>query len=107
MAGFVASGKVSVDEEAVLARKAKAADAKEREKKARAAGIKRSEEANAAKAPATQAEIIGAIGKLDKNNTEHWMENGDPMVAAIETVLGKSIKAAQRNEAVKAMAAAK
>ena len=52
---------------------------------------------------ATIDEIIEAIGCLDEDNTEHWTSGGKPMVVAIETLLGKSIVASQRDEAIERM----
>lgn len=54
---------------------------------------------------ATIDEIIEAIGCLDDDNTEHWTNGGKPMVVAIETLLGKSIVASQRDEAMEKMKA--
>ena len=52
---------------------------------------------------ATIDEIIEAIDCLDEDNTEHWTNGGKPMVVAIETLLGKSIIASQRDEAMEKM----
>lgn len=53
----------------------------------------------------SQAEIIEAIGKLDKSNHEHFTTSGKPSVKAIEVVLGgRQISAGERDAALAAMA---
>jgi hypothetical protein len=50
-----------------------------------------------------QEAIIEAIGKLDPAVDDNWMNDGRPQVKAIENVLGKGIKAGDRDAAWDAM----
>ncbi|MFZ5762839.1 MAG: hypothetical protein ACOY8P_07945 [Thermodesulfobacteriota bacterium] len=47
----------------------------------------------------TMAEIMEAIGKLDKDKAEMWCADGSPQVKALAEVLGREVTAAQRNDA--------
>jgi hypothetical protein len=103
MREYLKSERVVVDEEALKAAQAEADELARKIKEQVAGGAKRAEAAKDA-TPATRAEIVEAIGKLDKNNPEHWMKDGKtPQVAAIEHELGKDITAADRDAAWSAM----
>lgn len=106
MAGYVKTGKVAVDKEALEARKAAEALAEKRRQEALEAGDARAKVAAAGSDAPTQAEIIDAIGELDTDNPEHWKADGvTPQVAALEGILEKQITAADRNAAYAAMQA--
>jgi len=49
------------------------------------------------------AAISGAIGELDPNDKDLWLQDGKPDVAAIMAVLGWKVSAAERNAAWSAM----
>lgn len=50
--------------------------------------------------PATVEQIVEAIGKLDKENKDHWMKSGAPQVKALEAVLDNlTVSAADRDAA--------
>ncbi|MCK4959717.1 MAG: hypothetical protein KAT00_09950 [Planctomycetes bacterium] len=109
MKGYVKTGKVELDEEARAARKVDA----ERAEDIRKQRVKDAEETAAAAKktaggdePPTEAEIIEAIGKLDKDNPEHWTSGGKPQVVTLEGLLGKQISAADRDAAWSAVQAA-
>lgn len=53
----------------------------------------------AAAAPIDRDAIVGAIGKLDPENTDHWTQAGAPDVRALEAVLGGQITAKARDAA--------
>lgn len=48
----------------------------------------------------TLAEIVEAIGRLDRDVPGNWTADGKPWVEAIEAVLGRPVTAAQRDAAV-------
>lgn len=98
MAGYVKTGKVVVDKEALEARKAAEALAESRRLEAIEAGKERAKVA-AAGTGVTEAEIVEAIGKLDPDNPEHWTTGNKPQVVILEGILGKQISAADRDAA--------
>lgn len=46
-----------------------------------------------------QAEIVAAIGKLDKENPELWLKDGKPDSNAIAAITGWPVAAAERDSA--------
>lgn len=102
MAGYLESGKVEVDDEAIKAREAAEVAEQERIEQAIEDGKKRAAAAAKLKedddAP-TEEQIIEAIGKLDPDNKEHWTNSGAPQVVTLEGILGKQISAAERDVA--------
>jgi hypothetical protein len=101
MAYFLEKGRVVVDKEALAVAQKAADDIAALLKKQTADGKTRAAAAKLAAASTgpTEAEIVEAIGKLDKGNSEHWTNGGSPQVAAIEGILGKQISAADRDAA--------
>lgn len=43
----------------------------------------------------TKDALIDALKRLDPNNNEHWVQNGQPNLKCLETVLGEKVTRAQ------------
>lgn len=98
MAKWVKSGRVKLNKEATAKARARQAE----QDKVAAEVKKLSGSKGGAKkdpAPVTEAQIIEAIGKLDKENTEMWTSSGAPQVSSLEDILETQITADQRDAA--------
>jgi hypothetical protein len=57
------------------------------------------EKSTAPATPLTMAEIVEAIGKMDKADSSLWTAGNSPQVKALAEILGRDVTADQRNEA--------